>query len=373
MRGPRLTIGLVRRGHSGTGGAETYLKRLARGLSESGHATRLFTDAAWPTREWSWGPITRLRGETAHRFADELEKIEPHDYCDLLLSLERVWRCDVYRAGDGIHQAWMRRRDAASSRLRRSLRRFNAKNRDTLELEQALFSRGAGRVIANSQMVKREAQEFYGYPPERIDVIPNGVPLADFHPDPEARALRRGLLHLRDDEIAVLFVGSGWERKGLRYATEAVSSLGAKFRLFVAGRGRKDDGRAVRRLGAVRDLPALYAAADIFLLPTLYDPFSNACLEALAAGLPVVTTRDNGFSEIIEQRVHGSIVDPPSNITQICEELCYWADANRRQAARPAILERAGHFDISVNVERTLSVLTQVRKADAVSGKIRKT
>ena len=192
---------------------------------------------------------------------------------------------------------------------------------------------------------------------------------------PRRERLRRKILQLRDDEIAVLFVGSGWERKGLRYATEAVESLGKKFRLFVAGRGRgrKVDGRAVQHLGAVRDLPALYAAADIFLLPTLYDPFSNACLEALAAGLPVVTTRDNGFSEIIEQRVHGSIVDAPSNIAQICEALRYWSDANRRESARPAILERAGHFDISVNVERTLAVLTHVAKADAVSGKIRKT
>jgi UDP-glucose:(heptosyl)LPS alpha-1,3-glucosyltransferase len=375
MSAPRLTIGLVRRGHSDTGGAEAYLKRLARGLSDSGHATRLFTDAAWPAREWSWGPITRLPGGTAHRFADELEKIAPRDHCDLLLSLERVWQCDVYRAGDGIHQAWIQRRDAASSLLRSRLRRFNAKHQDALDLERALFSGGANRVIANSQMVKREAEEYYGYPADRIDVVPNGIPLADFHPDPEARSLRRKIMQLRDGEIAVLFVGSGWERKGLRYATEVVGSLGEEFRLFVAGRGRgrKVGGRAVQHLGAVRDLPALYAAADIFLLPTLYDPFSNACLEALAAGLPVITTRDNGFSEIIEQRVHGSIVDAPSNIAQICEELRYWSDANRRESARPAILECAGHFDISVNVERTLAVLTHVLKADAVSGKIRKT
>ena len=375
MSAPRLTIGLVRRGHSDTGGAEAYLKRLARGLSESGHATRLFTDAAWPAREWSWGPITRLPGETAHRFADELEKISPRDHCDLLLSLERVWQCDVYRAGDGIHRAWMRRRDAASSLVRSRLRRFNSKHQDALELERALFSGGACRVIANSQMVKREAEEYYDYPADRIDVVPNGIPLADFHPDPEARSLRRKIMQLRDDEIAVLFVGSGWERKGLRYATDAVESLGKKFRLFVAGRGRgrKVGGGAVQHLGAVRDLAALYAAADIFLLPTLYDPFSNACLEALAAGLPVVTTRDNGFSEIIEQHVHGSIVDAPSNIAQICEALCYWSDANRRESARPAILECAGHFDISVNVGRTLAVLTHVAKAEAVSGKIRNT
>ncbi|MEO8045138.1 MAG: glycosyltransferase family 4 protein [Spartobacteria bacterium] len=375
MSRPRLTIGLVRRGHSETGGAEAYLKRLARGLSESGHATRLFTDAGWPAREWSWGPITRLRGETAHRFADELEKVRPREDCDLLLSLERVWQCDVYRAGDGIHQAWMQRRDAASSLFRRWLRRFNAKHHDALDLERALFGGGARRVIANSEMVKREATQFYGYPAEQIDVVPNGVPLADFRPDPEARALRRKILRLRDEEIAVLFVGSGWERKGLRHAVDAIHLLGGNFRLFVAGRGRahKIAHRAVHRLGAVRDLPALYAAADIFLLPTLYDPFSNACLEALAAGLPVITTKDNGFSEIIAHRVHGSIIEAPSDVAQIAEELRYWAENGRREAARAAILERAGHFDISVNVERTLAVLNHVPKAEAVSGKIRKT
>lgn len=375
MSSPRLTIGLVRRGHSETGGAEAYLKRLARGLSKSGNSTRLFTDAPWPAREWAWGPITRLRGETAHQFADELEKIKPREHCDLLLSLERVWHCDVYRAGDGIHQAWMQRRDAVSSIFRRCLRHFNAKDHEALELDRALFGGGARRVIANSQMVKREATEFYGYPPEQIEVVPNGVPLADFRPDPEARALRRKFLRLREDEIAVLFVGSGWERKGLRYAIEAVNSLGENFRLFVAGRGRgrKIDGRAVQRLGAVRDLPALYAAADIFLLPTHYDPFSNACLEALAVGLPVITTRDNGFSEIVEHRVHGSILDAPSNVEQICSELRYWADPGRRENARPAVLERAGHFDIAVNVERTLAVLNHLPRAEAASGKIRKT
>jgi UDP-glucose:(heptosyl)LPS alpha-1,3-glucosyltransferase len=224
-------------------------------------------------------------------------------------------------------------------------------------------------------MVKEEATRFYGYPAEQIEVVPNGVPVRDFRPIAETRAMRRKILHLRDDEIAVLFVGSGWERKGLRYAVEAVTSLGGNFRLFIAGRGggRRIDSRSVQRLGAVRDLPAVYGAADIFLLPTLYDPFSNACLEALAAGLPVITTRANGFSEIIEHRVQGSIIDPPSNVAQICDELLYWADPDRRQVARQAILDRAGQFDISVNVARTLAVLNQAARAEALSGKIRNT
>ncbi len=374
-RRSRLTIGLVRRGHSETGGAEAYLKRLARGLSRAGQQTRLFTDATWPTSEWPFGPITRLRAESGRRFADELEKARPAEHCDLLLSLERVWRCDVYRAGDGIHRAWLRRRDAASSPVKKIIRRFGRSHRDTLELEQALFGGGAGRVIANSGMVKREAQDFYSYPAECIDVVANGVPLAEFCGGHELRGQRRKNLGLAEKDIAVLFVGSGWERKGLRFARAAVESLGGNFRLLVAGRGgrRLRDSRCVRMLGAVRDLPALYAAADIFLLPTLYDPFSNACLEALASGLPVITTRANGFHEIIEDGVHGSILSQPNELRQIRAALNFWANPERRAEARPAIQERASHFDISVNVERTLEIMHQAASAAAVSGKILKT
>lgn len=376
VRGPsRLTIGLVRRGHSETGGAEAYLKRLAAGLQRAGQETRLFTDATWPAGEWTWGPITRLRGETARRFADELEKARPHEHCDLLLSLERVWRCDVYRAGDGIHQSWLRRRDASSSTLQRVIRLFGRSHRDTLELEDTLFRGGAGRVIVNSEMVKKEAQSFYHYPADKIDLVRNGVPLATFQPDLSSRGLWRRNLGLAEDDVAVLFVGSGWERKGLAAARAAVESLGGNFRLLVAGRGgrRHRNNSAVRILGAVRELPALYGAADIFLLPTRYDPFSNACLEALASGLPVVTTRANGFSEIIEDGIHGSILEDPDEVLHIRLALNLWADPAKRAAARPAILERASHYDISTNVEKTLAVLHQVLSAEALSGKIRKT
>ncbi|HEY1582956.1 MAG TPA: glycosyltransferase family 4 protein, partial [Chthoniobacterales bacterium] len=227
----------------------------------------------------------------------------------------------------------------------------------------------------NSQLVKREAVEYYGYPEARIDVVPNGVPLRDFRTDPETRRLRRKVLRLDEEEIAVLFVGSGWQRKGVRFAVRAVNSLGKNFRLLVAGRGRKRlaRGRSIHRLGAVRDLPALYAAADIFLLPTLYDPFSNACLEAMASGLPVITTRDNGFSEIIENGVHGSILESASETAPIRDALLYWADPERRRTARSAILERAAHYDISINVGRTLAALHHAPSAESRSGKIRNT
>src|SRR4029453_3560399 len=79
----------------------------------------------------------------------------------------------------------------------------------------------------------------------------------------------------------------------------------------------------VKFLGEVADLVPIYTAADIFILPTIYDPFSNACLEALACGLPVITTRSNGFSEIIEGGVHGSIVSDAGNLIDLRDAILF--------------------------------------------------
>ncbi|CAA9228906.1 MAG: hypothetical protein AVDCRST_MAG42-1018 [uncultured Chthoniobacterales bacterium] len=373
-----LRIGFVRRGYSTSGGAEAYLKRLAAGVRAGGHEAQLFTTAEWPAEEWPFGPITRLRGESPMRFADEFEQLRARAASDVIMSLERVWACDVYRAGDGVHRAWLDRRAQFAGPLRRMADSLNGKHLATLRLEQSLFGRqSAGRVIANSQMVKAEITSVYGYPAERIDTVENGVPVAQFRPSAEKRVSSRAALELRDEDIAVLFVGSGWERKGLSYAVRAVEAAAdARMRLLVAGKGNNSvfASPAVRFLGVRNDLPALYAAADLFLLPTIYDPFSNASLEAIAAGVPVITTHANGCAEIMEDGVHGSIIERPDDVAGIARALQFWSDPERRVAARPRLLELAERYDISVNVERTLGILLQVAaSAESTSGKIRKT
>src|SRR5213075_837870 len=144
----------------------------------------------------------------------------------------------------------------------------------------------------------------------------------------------------------LLFAGSGWERKGLLFAIEAMQLCkNRKMRLLVAGRGneRSYKSKRVKFLGEVDDLVRIYAAADIFILPTIYDPFSNACLEALACGLPVITTRSNGFSEIVDEGVHGSIIDHANNLVGLRDAIRFWSDPSRRIAARAANVERASH------------------------------
>ena len=369
MSNGKLTVAFVRRGYSPSGGAEAYLKRLARGIVDLGHQPQLIATEDWPANEWQFGSITRLKANSPIGFADELERVRPQLRCDVLMSLERVWRCDVYRAGDGVHQAWLNRRRKFEMPLQRFVRGVNRKHQDILKLEESLLAKGgAGRVIANSQMVKNEIVKVYHYPADKIDIVRTGVPMEKFRFDAALREKSRNDLKLKPDETALLFAGSGWERKGLRFAIEAFELCRDRhLRMLVAGRGDQRGYRPkrffteepVRFLGEVADLRSIYAAADIFILPSIYDPFSNACLEAFASGLPVITTRDNGFSEIIENGVHGSIIDPPNSVTALRDAIRFWSDESRRLAARSTNGEGASQFDISTNVEATLRVLLQ--------------
>jgi UDP-glucose:(heptosyl)LPS alpha-1,3-glucosyltransferase len=369
----KLNIGFVRRGFSPSGGAEAYLRRVAGALVAVGHEATLFTTKDWPEKEWAFGRIIRIGGEGPIAFADELERIDPQKNCDLLVSLERIWRCDFFRAGDGVHRAWLERRAQFETRLAKIIRRFNRKHNALLRLEKELLGDGgAGRVIANSAMVRDEIVHYYGFADDAIDLIRNGVRVSDFGPAPRKRAAARAQLRIGVDEIAVLFLGSGWERKGLRFAVAAIEKLpDQQVRLLVAGRGneRKYRSGSVTFLGEIEDVRLLLAAADIFILPTIYDPFSNASLEAMAAGLPVITTRANGCSEIIEPKVHGSIVDRPDDVEALSGALHFWSVESRRLTARPALLERASQFDLSRNVAHTLEVLLHSREsAESTSG-----
>src|SRR5262249_8195669 len=157
--------------------------------------------------------------------------------------------------------------------LKQFVRVASRKHRDLLQLEESLFEkRKAGRVIAASQMVTNEVIDLYRYPADKIDLVRNGVPLERFRFDPALRERSRTDLKLKEDQIALLFAGSGWERKGLLFAIEALALCkNQKLRLLVAGRGdaarykttrlrfwREDP---VRFLGEVADLEPVYAAA----------------------------------------------------------------------------------------------------------------
>jgi UDP-glucose:(heptosyl)LPS alpha-1,3-glucosyltransferase len=281
--------------------------------------------------------------------------------------MERVPGCDVYRAGDGVHAAWLARRDAFEPFWKKATRWLNRKHGEILELERRVFDPANTRlVIANSRMVRDEILSHFSFPQDRVQVVYNGIqPFANLPPRDEARRQ----FGLDPQTFCVLFLGTGWERKGLATAIKAMEMLDDTT-LLVAGRGPADLYRSskARFLGPVADIASLFAAADVLTLPTWYDPFSNACLEGLAAGLPVITTTANGFSEILTPSVHGEVI-APGDALALAEAIDSWNNAERRLAARPACLQLAGSFSIERNAAETMALLVQcTRSADVPVG-----
>lgn len=358
-----MNISFVRRGFSRTGGAESYLRRLGRALADRGHQAALYSTQDWPQADWPYGKLIRLKASTPMRFAQILQELLQGD--ELVFSLDRVLKCDCYRAGDGVHKTWLRRR-AQCEPVRRFWSRFlDRKHREILELERALLQQGGARqVIANSHLVKKEIVNEFGYDENRVTVIYNGLPEAHFKSKPGTRADVRRNWGLRENEIAVLFAGSGWSRKGLRFLIKAVKKIKNRdLCLLIAGTGKKPapPSAKIRYLGPVAEMSSLYAAADLFVLPTLYDPFSNACLEALSAGTPVITTIANGFSEITEPGVHGQVINRGDDIQALQQAIESWIEPERRESATQKCIELARAYSMERNVEQTLRVLEGLR------------
>ena len=135
-----------------------------------------------------------------------------------------------------------------------------------------------------------------------------------------------------------------------------------RVRLLVAGEGRKPwpVPSNVRFLGPVTDMSPLYGAADMFLLPTIYDPFSNACLEAVSFGLPVITTGANGFAEIMRPGTHGEVIADAKNVPALRAAIEKWLDPRLRDGAREACIELACRHLMHNNLQQTLSVLQRL-------------
>jgi UDP-glucose:(heptosyl)LPS alpha-1,3-glucosyltransferase len=150
-------------------------------------------------------------------------------------------------------------------------------------------------VVANSKLCAKDIQT--EHPSVRVEVVYNGVDVARFRPDPQQREKIRQELNAQGP-VAV-FLGTGFHRKGLDIA---IAALPPSWALWVVGEGRPLPGPAsVRYLGPAKEPERFLQAADAMILPTRYDPFANACLEAMACGVPVLTTPTNGASEVLPE------------------------------------------------------------------------
>jgi UDP-glucose:(heptosyl)LPS alpha-1,3-glucosyltransferase len=282
---------------------------------------------------------------------------------DVVHSFSRTRHQDLYRAGGGSHADFLAR---SYGPWGRALRRVSPRHRVLIGIERRVFADPHQLIQCNSPMVRAEIAARYPVPPERLVVLPNGVDLERFHPRRRADegARLRDELDAKDRVVWVL-VGNGLWRKGLDTALGALARAACSdTELWVAGRDDPEPWRGrvrslglegrVRFLGPRRDIQAVYAAGDALLLPTRYDAFANATLEAAAAGIPVVTSGANGAADLLREA--GLVVEDPEDVAGFATALDSLADPAARAALGRRAREKAEglSWDRHVEALRTL-------------------
>jgi UDP-glucose:(heptosyl)LPS alpha-1,3-glucosyltransferase len=285
------------------------------------------------------------------------------DRYDVVLGLGRTPHQDVLRVGGGCHETLL---EAAG------IRRRSLKDRTYIRLQAASVNApGNKKVVANSHMVADDLKRRYGLANEKLGVIHNGVDLARFSFESlrESAGALRARLGFGKEDIVFCFVGTGFARKGLDLILKAFSRLhprDSRCHLLVVGEDSAADryhalarkfgcSDRVRFLGGRDDPEVCMAAADVFVLPTRYDPFANVTLEALACGLPVITTHGNGGSEVLNDEA-GTVIDHRCEAS-LEQAMADWCGGTRLRVGRQSARAVAEQHAIDQKIDQMVALL----------------
>jgi UDP-glucose:(heptosyl)LPS alpha-1,3-glucosyltransferase len=372
------------------GGAETYVVDLCQHLVRSGHGVDLYAeswaDGVLPPEVKCIAVETSGRSRTARirSFARRSEAALSRVSYDCTVGFINTWHHDVIIPQGGVRQGSL---DANSRRFpdgwRRSLYRLgktaNPKHWTyrAIEARQYDLDRQA-RVIAVSHMVKEHLQQYHHVPRARIHVIPNAIDadrLKVNHPG-AVRCAFRNKAGLLPGDLVGLFVGHNFALKGLKPLLLALAERqrldpsARPVHLLVCGGGNIPPYRrlanrlglagTVHWIGYAPDIRACFHASDFFVLPTYYDPCSLVVFEALACGLPVITTVCNGAGEVMTDGREGYILTAPDALGEMIGALDRMTDDAVRleMSANAARLGREQSFD--THVARLVQVFEEV-------------
>ena len=362
-----------------------YIADLARRLAADGHAVHLFAsrwdESALPPglhyhrlpapkgprflRPWRFGAACARALDDAGR--------------PLSIGFNKTWGQDVLYPQGGLHAA------SALCNLGKyshPLVRGLAWTVKRLDPAHWSFSRLEKRqylgpdhpvVVVNSHLVRRHFQRFYGIGPEAVRVVHSAVDPARFREDdrPRRRLEWRRRWGLGAEETVALFVAMNYRLKGLDPLLRAVSRLrpDRPFRLLVVGDPRTEGyERQARRLGIAdrvrfagyhaqtRDC---YFAADFLVHPTFYDPCSLVVLEAMACGLPVITSRHNGAAELMTPPREGYVIDDPHDTDHVAWCIGQLVDPVRRIPCAQAARQTASQWTFEHHYRQLLEVFAE--------------
>jgi UDP-glucose:(heptosyl)LPS alpha-1,3-glucosyltransferase len=383
----KIRLAIVRSRYNPFGGAERFVERTLSALEgneiDVTLIAREWAGDAKDTEKKQWRLLTcnpfhigRLWRDKA--FAQGVQALMAHEQFDLVQSHERIPGCDIFRAGVGVHATWLSLRARTLGSAARWMQSLSPWHRYTLAAEDQMFrDKKLRAVICNSVMVREDLARRYPKLVGRLHVLHNGVDLERFHLGLRARnrAVLRGQLGLSASDPLILFVGSGYERKGvgpLLHALARPELQNAHLCVVGKDKAQKKFEALARKLGVAervhiqgpqQDVARYLGAADVFALPTLYDPMPNAAIEALASGLPLLTSTSCGAAELIRRRDCGAAVDA-LDVTSIADGLTHLlsiaCDPKRVDAIRESARSAVSHLSLEEMANKQLALYRQL-------------
>lgn len=373
------------------GGAESYAVELARTLISEGWEVHLYGHS------WDGEPaqavfhaIPRLPKWVPPSlrildFAFRHRRMVAQERFDVILGFGNTLQMNVYQSHGGVHYlSSVRKLQAVQNPVLRFFKRlalFAApKYYARAWIESAPFRlQPPPVIIAIADMVRQDMSDHFHVPLEGIELVYNGIDETRFGSRNSVRRSEvRRQLGFADDDVLFLFMAYDFRKKGVTYLVEAAAKLreevgSAGWGVVVVGRTPSPtlarqvqssglDGKVVFP-GPTKEPEAFYQACDVFILPTFYDACSLVVFEAMAAGLPAITTQFNGAAGIISDGIDGAILTDARNVREMASAMKRFMDRQLLNQASDAAREKASHYTLQHNHRAMLAILRQVAEA----------
>jgi UDP-glucose:(heptosyl)LPS alpha-1,3-glucosyltransferase len=294
------------------GGLEKAANGLVKAFQAQGHTPFLLTADPFPNVKGCQVvslPCDKKRGASFYKsFQQQVDAWLRDNPQQIIFGLDRTVNQTHYRAGNGSHKAYMEIRRKLEGPFSDYLRKWRSLNRFYLDWEKKAFEYPSlKRLFVNSHMVKEEITRLYRTPEDKISVVHNGVEWKELQ-----ESFKQSLFNSYQRPYHFLFAGNGYKRKGLSYLLKGLALLRSPFILSVVGyeKGIHSYKKLAKKLGIIESVnfygprPSLipfYQQADCLVIPSIYDPFANTTVEALAMGLFVISSPFNGGKEVLSK------------------------------------------------------------------------
>lgn len=353
------------------GGAERYAYDLASDLIKRGHQVYVFCAK---TSGLPGATVARFDTARFPRWLRSLSFALNHRMhmrsfpIDVMLGFGNTLVLDVYQSHGGVQRVWMEREiasydDPRERRVKAVLLRNSLNQRVQRWIEEnPIRNKTFSRIVAISDMLKGHMSAHYGLREDAIDVVYNGVDTERFRPA-ETKP---------DGPLKILFSAGNFRLKGLHPLLLALGEIARDrrdFELLIMGRGRKErysdliDDLGIRDLvtflGETSTPDEVYRDAHICAHPTFYDACSLTTMEAMASGLPTITTKWNGASALVGPG-EGYVIDDASNTAALVTAVRALFHPDKRNWMGEKSRRKIETYTIERNVDQLENIFREV-------------